>query len=207
MFSVLITSLVLGAAPSDAPLASLELGAPQVASAEPGVDTSYTLRTAAEPPPPRASRTVRVISEVLVAGAAGTLTGALGGYLGCLGSLSAKEHCSDGTVAAGALTGFGVAVAAMVPLTGGYFDAGGSVWVTWVGEALGAGAAFAIGQGNSGRLLWVAPPLMLAGAVLGYELSARAVPATPRAGSVGVVSVAPSLGPDGRTGLVVAGRF
>ena len=206
MFSLLLTSVVLSAAPDDAPLASREITPAVVASAEPGVETTYTLKTAAEPPPPRASRTVRVVSEVLVAGAAGTLTGALGGYLGCLGSLSAKDHCSDGTVAAGALTGFGLAVAAMVPLTGGYFDAGGSVWVTWVGEALGAGAAFAIGQGNSGRLLWVAPPLMLAGAVLGYELSARGAPAAPRATSVGVVSVAPTLGPDGRTGLVVAGR-
>jgi hypothetical protein len=207
MFSFLLTAAVLTAAPDDAPLASRDLTAPVLASAPTPVEETYTLRAAAEPPPPRASRTVRVVSEVLVAGAAGTLTGALGGYLGCLGSLSAKESCSDGTVAAGALTGFGIAVAAMVPLTGGYFDGGGSVWVTWFGEALGTGAAFAIGQGSSGRLLWVAPPLMLAGAVLGYELSARSAPAAPRKSSVGVVSVAPTLGPDGRTGLVVAGRF
>jgi hypothetical protein len=172
MFSLLLTTLVLTALPEDAPVASPELGAPVLASAG-GPETTYTLKTVAEPPPPKASRTVRVASEVLVAGAAGTLTGALGGYLGCLGSLSAKDHCSDGTVAAGALTGFGLAVAAMVPLTGGYFDAGGSVWVTWVGEALGAGAAFAIGQGSSSRLDVVAPPLMLIGAVLGYELSGR----------------------------------
>jgi len=206
MFSLLLTATVLAAAPADAPLAAPDLGAHLVASTSTDPEP-YTLRVAAEPPPPRASRTIRVVSEVLVAGAAGTLTGALSGYLGCIPSLSSKDSCADGTLAAGGLTGFGVAVAAMVPLTGGYFDGGGSLWVTWFGEALGAGAAFAIGQGSSSRLLWVAPPLMLAGAVLGYELSARPAAAAPRKSTVGVVSVAPVLGPDGRTGLVVAGRW
>jgi len=205
MFSLLLTA-VLGAAPADAPLASRDLAVPVLVAASTDPEP-YTLRVEAAPPPPRASRTVRVVSEVLVAGAAGTLTGALSGYLGCIPSLSSKDSCSDGTLAAGALTGFGLAVAAMVPLTGGYFDGGGSVWVTWFGEALGAGAAFAIGSGSSSRLLWVAPPLMLAGAVLGYELSARPATPAPRKTSVGVVSVAPTLGPDGRAGLVVAGRW
>jgi hypothetical protein len=206
MFSLLLTATVLTAAPADAPLLASSLGAPMVASASTEPEP-YSLRVAAEPPPPRTSRTVRVVSEVLVAGAAGTLTGALSGYLGCIPSLSSKDSCADGTLAAGGLTGFGVAVAAMVPLTGGYFDGGGSVWVTWFGEALGAGAAFAIGQGSSSRLLWVAPPLMLAGAVLGYELSAKPAAAAPRKSTVGVVSVAPVIGPDGKTGLVVAGRW
>jgi hypothetical protein len=49
---------------------------------------------------------------------------------------------------------------------------------------------------------------MLAGAVLGYELSAKPSPAPhPRPSSVERISVVPSFGPDGRTGLVVAGRF
>ena len=205
MFSFLLTATLLGANPADAPLVRPDLGAPVLASASADPEP-YTLRVAAEPPPPTASRTVRVVSEVLVAGAAGTLTGALSGYLGCIPSLSSKNSCSDGTLAAGGLTGFGVAVAAMVPLTGGDFDGGGSVWVTWFGEALGAGAAFAIGQGSSSRLLWVAPPLMLAGAVLGYELSAKPA-AAPRKSTVGVISVAPVIGPDGKTGLVVAGRW
>ena len=56
--------------------------------------------------------------------------------------------------------------------------------------------------------MWVAPPLMLAGAVLGWELSSKPAPSTvPRTTSVERISVVPSFGADGRTGLVVAGRF
>jgi len=203
-----ITAVLLAAAPGDVPRAGSEsVGHPLLATG-PTVEGESTVRAAAEPRAPQSSRTVRVVSEVLVAGAAGTLTGALGGYLGCIGSLSVHDSCSEGTVAAGLLSGFGLAVAAMVPLTGSYFDAHGSPWVSWFGEALGAGAALAIGQGSASRLMWVGPPLMLAGAVLGYELSTRpAPPATPRATSVERISVVPSFGPDGRTGLVVAGRF
>ena len=203
-----ITTTTLAAAPADVPRAGSEaVENPLLVRADPA--GTSTVRTVVEPAAPQASRTVRVISEVLVAGAAGTLTGALGGYLGCIGSLSSESNCSEGTVAAGLVTGFGLAVAVMVPLTGSYFDAHGSPWVSWFGEALGAGTALAIGQGNAGRLMWVAPPLMLAGAVLGYELSARptASPPSPRATSVEKVSVVPSFGPDGRAGLVVAGRF
>jgi hypothetical protein len=207
MFILLATASLLATAPPDDVPRHLPALAPILASAPGATDGEVSVRAIVEPPSQPTSRTVRVISEVLVAGAAGTLTGALGGYLGCLGSLSARNTCSDGTVAAGALSGFGLAVAAMVPLTGSYFEAHGSPWVAWFGEALGAGTALAIGQGSSGRLLWVAPPLMLAGAVLGYELSSSAAAATPRRGSVGLVSIAPTLGPDGRTGLVVAGRF
>jgi hypothetical protein len=111
-------------------------------------------------------------------------------------------------VAAGLLSGFGLAVAAVVPLTGSYFDANGSPWVSWFGEALGAGAALGIGQGSSSRLMWVGPPLMLAGAVLGYELSTKPGSAPHPKPSTGErISVVPSFGADGRTGLVVAGRF
>jgi|GEM_PF-360837 len=206
-----ITTATLLAAPADAPLASSDAPAlPLFALSDP-VGTS-TVHTVAEPQAPQASRTVRVISQVLVAGAAGTLAGAVGGYLGCIGSLSSESSCSEATVAAGLVTGFGLAVAVMVPLTGSYFDAHGSPWVSWFGEALGAGTALAIGQGSASRLMWFGPPLMLAGAVLGYELSARspgAASAPPALRSTGVekVSVIPSFGPDGRAGLVVAGRW
>jgi len=201
-----VTAVLLASAPGDVPRAGSE-------SAEHPLLTVASLQgeiavgTVAEPPRPQPSRTVRVVSEVLVAGAAGTLTGALGGYLGCIGSLSAQNSCSEGTVAAGGLTGFGVAVAAMVPLTGSYFDANGSMWVSWFGQALGAGAALAIGQGSASRLMWVGPPLMLAGAVLGYELSTSPAPASARRStSVGTLSVVPAIGPE-HAGLVVAGRF
>lgn len=202
-----ISSLLLAAAP-DVPRAGSEaLEHPLLVVAQaPTGDT--TVQAVAESRSAPTARTVRVISEVLVAGAAGTLTGALGGYLGCIGSLSAQNNCSEGTVAAGLLTGFGLGVATMVPLTGKYFDAGGSPWVAWFGQALGAGAGFAIGQGSTSRLMWVAPPLMLAGAVVGWELSSKPMPsAVPRKTSVERITVVPSFGADGTTGLVVAGRF
>ena len=203
-----ISAVLLAAAPADVPRAGSEAVEHPLLAIGTSVEGESTVRAVAEPQTPRTSRTVRVVSEVLVAGAAGTLTGALGGYLGCIGSLSVHDSCSEGTVAAGLLSGFGLAVAAMVPVTGSYFDAGGSPWVSWFGEALGAGAALGIGQGSASRLMWVGPPLMLAGAVLGYELTTKpAASPAPRATSVERVSVVPSFGPDGRTGLVVAGRF
>jgi hypothetical protein len=201
-----VTAVLLTAAPGDVPRAGSE-SAEHPLLAVASLQGETAIGTVAEPPRPQPSRTVRVVSEVLVAGAAGTLTGALGGYVGCIGSLSAQNSCSEGTVAAGGLTGFGVAVAAMVPLTGSYFDAGGSPWVSWFGEALGAGAGLAIGHGSASRLMWVAPPLMLAGAVLGYELSIPSTPASARRStSVGTLSVVPAISPE-HAGLVVAGRF
>ena len=205
-----ITTLVLSAAPGDVPRAGSEKLEHPLLAAGPSTAGDTTVQAVAAPRSATTSRTVRVVSEVLVAGAAGTLTGALGGYLGCLGSLSTHDSCSEGTVAAGLLSGFGLAVAAMVPLTGSYFDAHGSPWVSWFGEALGAGAALGIGQGSASRLMWVGPPLMLAGAVLGYELSTKPGPApapAPRPSSVERISLVPTFGADGRTGLVVAGRF
>ena len=203
-----VTTLLLAAAPSDVPRANAEAVEHPLLAVDTVTGTDTTVQAVSETRPGPTPRTVRVVSEVLVAGAAGTLTGALGGYLGCIGSLSAKNSCSEGTVAAGLLSGFGLAVAVAVPLTGSYFDAGGSAWVSWFGEALGAGAAIGIGQGSTSRMMWVGPPLMLAGAVLGYELSAKPSPAPkPRTSSVERISVVPSFGPDGRTGLVVAGRF
>jgi hypothetical protein len=204
------TTLILTVSPGDVPRAGTEALEHPLLAVGTTTTGDSTVQAVAEPRGAPTSRTVRVVSEVLVAGAAGTLTGALGGYLGCIGSLSANDSCSEGTVAAGLLSGFGLAVATMVPLTGAYFDANGSPWVSWFGEALGAGAAFGIGQGSTSRLMWVAPPLMLAGAVLGYELSAKPAPSPtprPKATSVERISVVPTFGPDGRGGLVVAGRF
>ncbi len=206
LLAISITLLVR--APGDVPLAGSESVEHPLLAVGPTVEGDSTVHAVAEPRPHQASRTVRVVSEVLVAGAAGTVTGALGGYLGCLGSLSSHDSCSEGTVAAGLLSGFGLAVAAGVPLTGSYFEAHGSPWVSWFGEALGAATALAIGQGSASRLMWVGPPLMLAGAVLGYELSIAPAPSpAPRPASVGSVSVVPSFGPDGRAGLLLAGRF
>jgi hypothetical protein len=203
-----ITAVLLAAAPGDVPRAGAEGVEHPLLAVGASIEGDSTVHAVAESRAPQTSRTVRVVSEVLVAGAAGTLTGALGGYIGCIGSLSVHDSCSEGPVAAGLLSGFGLAVAAMVPLTGSYFDARGSPWVSWFGEALGVGAALAIGQGSATRLMWVGPPLMLAGAVLGYELSTSPAPSpAPRATSVERVSVVPSFGPDGHAGLVVAGRF
>jgi hypothetical protein len=203
-----LTTLVLAAAPGDVPRAGAETVEHPLLAVDTATSPDTTVKAVAETRPGPTPRTVRVVSEVLVAGAAGTLTGALGGYLGCIGSLSTQNSCSEGTVAAGLLSGFGLAVAVAVPLTGSYFDAGGSPWVSWFGEALGAGAAIGIGQGSTSRMMWVGPPLMLAGAVLGYELSAKPSPAPrPQPSSGERISVVPSFGPDGRTGLVVAGRF
>ena len=201
-----LSVMLLVAAPGDVPRAGSESAEHPLLAVAPTVEGDNTVHAVAEPRAHQASRTVRVVSEVLVAGAAGTVAGALGGYLGCLGSLSSHDSCSEGTVAAGLLSGFGLAVAAGVPLTGSYFDAHGSPWVSWFGEALGAGTALAIGQGSASRLMWVGPPLMLAGAVLGYELSTSPAPAQ-RPSSAGTVSVVPSFGPDGRAGLLLAGRF
>lgn len=203
-----VTTLLLAAAPSDVPRAGTEALDHPLLAVAPAPTGDSTVQAVAERKAGPTPLTVRVVSEVLVAGAAGTLTGALGGYLGCIGSLSGHDSCSEGTVAAGLLSGFGLAVAAMVPVTGSYFDANGSPWVSWFGEALGAGAALGIGHGSTSRLMWVGPPLMLAGAVLGYELSTKPGPSpAPRASSVERISVVPSFGADGRTGLVVAGRF
>jgi len=203
-----VTTLLLTAAPGDVPRAGSESVEHPLLAVDTTPSTDTTVQAVAETHPGPTPRTVRVVSEVLVAGAAGTLTGALGGYLGCIGSLSTHDSCSEGTVAAGLLTGFGLAVAVMVPLTGSYFDAGGSPWVSWFGQALGAGAAIGIGQGSTSRMMWVGPPLMLAGAVLGYELSAKPSPGPrPKAASAERISIVPSFGPDGRTALVVAGRF
>jgi len=203
-----VTTLLLAASSGDVPRAGSESVDHPLLAVGATTSSDITVQAVAETRPGPTPRTVRVVSEVLVAGAAGTLTGALGGYLGCIGSLSVHDSCSEGTVAAGLLSGFGLAVAAMVPLTGSYFDANGSPWVSWFGEALGAGAALGIGQGSSSRLMWVGPPLMLAGAVLGYELSAKPAPG-PRPSHVSAerISIIPSFAPDGTTGLVVAGRF
>jgi hypothetical protein len=139
-----------------------------------------------------------------VAGAAGTLTGALGGYLGCIGSLSANDSCSEGNVAAGLLSGFGLAVATMVPLTGAYFDANGSPWVSWFGEALGAGAAFGHrpGQHQPAHVGGAAADARRGGSGVRALREAEALAGPrPKATSVDRISVVPTFGPTaGRPG-------
>ena len=89
-----ITTVVLAAAPGDVPRAGSErVEHPLLAVGAPAAGET-TVQAVAERRSPPPSRTVRVVSEVLVAGAAGTLTGALGGYLGCIGSLSVHDSCA-----------------------------------------------------------------------------------------------------------------
>jgi len=76
-----VTTALLLSSPGDVPRAGSEsLEHPLLVSSAAGGET--VVQAVAQPRGPQSSRTVRVVSEVLVAGAAGTLTGALGGYLG-----------------------------------------------------------------------------------------------------------------------------
>jgi len=112
MSSLLAITAILSPPLPETSRARLRGGRAPLLAVGPTLEGDGTVSTVAEPRAPQVSRTVRVVSEVLVAGAAGTLAGALGGYLGCVGSLSVHDTCSEGTVAAGLLSGFGLAVAA-----------------------------------------------------------------------------------------------
>ena len=146
------TAVVLAA--GDVPRAGTEsVPLPALALADPGADTG--VHASVEPAPPQTSRTVRIVSEVLIGGAAGTLAGGLGGWLGCLGSTS-QGSCSQGTTAAGLVTGFGLGVAVMVPLTGSYFDAQGSPWAGWSLSGMPqAGSAAAIRTAAASTIVFV----------------------------------------------------
>jgi hypothetical protein len=141
-------------------------------------------------PPPPTDAAARVAIELLVAGAAGVGAGAVGGYFGCLASQSPNgQTCSTATVAAAGLSAFGLTIAAIVPLTGNALGGKGLVWVSWLGEAVGLGAGLALAQGNAKNAMYFSAPLMLAGAITGYELSSGwAQPA--HAATAGVPSVA-----------------
>jgi hypothetical protein len=123
--------------------------------------------------PAPTDRAERIAIELLVAGATGVGVGALGGYFGCLATPSSNgQTCSTGAIAAAGLSSYGLTIAAVVPLAGNALGGDGLVWASWLGEAAGLGAGLALAQGNPKSALFLAAPLMLVGAITGYELSA-----------------------------------
>jgi hypothetical protein len=146
-----------------------------------------------------------VAMEVLVAGAASVGVGAVGGYIGCLASQTPDEQsCSTATIAAVGLTGYGLTLAALVPLVGNALGGNGVLWATWLGEAVGLGGGLALAQGNPKNAMFIAAPLMLVGAITGYELSVGHGPAERTPTGVQTVVVVPL--PAGFS-LAVGGRF
>lgn len=162
----------------------------------------------AAPPRLRPPSVGRVIGEA----AGGALAGALGG--GALGALgfavnTATESTVPWAAAGGVLVGWTLAVPAGVTLAGRGLGGDGAYWASLVGSAAGAvvggGLYLAASDGGEGALgVALALGLPVAGAIVGYELSATRVDAQgrPRA------SVAPSF-VAGREGaaLGVAGTF
>ena len=190
---LLAVALVLSASPEAPPADAPVL--PPIAVAE----------LPSAPPAPR-GRPERIAIELLVAGGSGLGVGALGGYLGCLATPnSSGPTCSISTVAALGLTGFGLTIAALVPLAGNALGGDGLVWVSWLGEAAGLGTGLALAQGNPRNAMYLAAPLMLVGAIAGYELTAGwGGPPHPSTTGVQAMAVQPA-----RQGaiLAVAGRF
>jgi hypothetical protein len=192
---LLATLLVLGVSP-DAPV-----NPPPPAEAVPPAAVAQL----PAPPPAATGRAERIAMEVLVAGAASVGVGAVGGYLGCLASQSPDgQTCSTATIAAVGLTGYGLTLAALVPLVGNALGGNGLLWVTWLGEAAGLGGGLALAQGNATNAMLIAAPLMLVGAITGYELTAGLGPAKQSPTGVQAVTFQPV--PSGLT-LAVAGRF
>jgi hypothetical protein len=193
---LLLTAYFLGVSP-DAPLA-----APREA---PELPLSALTQLPAPVPPPR-DRAQRIAIELLVAGSTGAGVGVLGGYFGCLGSASASgQTCSTSTIAAAGLTSFGLTVAAVVPLAGNAVGGDGLLYAAWIGEAAGLGAGLALAQGNPRNAMYFAAPLMLVGAVAGYELTAGWGGTRPPL-TTGVQAVAVQPANSGAV-LAVAGRF
>jgi hypothetical protein len=187
--------LALGFA-SDAPLAAR----PEAVAAPTAAVTEV-----APAPRPTTGRAERISIELLVAGAAGVGVGALGGYVGCLATPSANgQTCNTGTVAAVGLSGFGLTVAALVPMVGDALGGDGLLWVSWLGEAAGLGGGLALAQGNPKDAMFFSAPLMLVGAIIGYELTSNWRPAPRSTGVVQAVSLQPTS--DGAR-LAVLGRF
>ncbi len=191
-----------------APLLSVALLLTVSPNVGPAADAPVVPPTAVAPlppaSPPATPRAVRVAVEVLVAGAAGVGIGAVGGYFGCLASQSPNGQCSASTVAAAGLATYGLTIAAVVPLAGRALGGDGLLWVSWLGEAAGLGAGLGLAQGNATNAMYIAAPLMLVGAVVGYELTAGWGPPAPSPTGVQAVALAPV--PGGAT-LCVGGRF
>jgi hypothetical protein len=156
--------------------------------------------------PAATDRAGRIAIELLVSAAAGVGAGALGGYFGCLATPSNNgQSCSTATVAAVGLTSYGLTIAAVVPLAGNGLGGDGLVWTAWLGEAVGLGAGLGLAQGNPKNAIYFCAPLMLVGAITGYELSASSGKA-PSASTAVVQAVAVQPVNAGAV-LAVAGRF
>jgi hypothetical protein len=156
--------------------------------------------------PPPTGRAERIAIELLVAGGTGVGVGALGGYFGCLATPASNgQTCSISTIAAVGLTSYGLTVAALVPLAGQALGGDGLLWVSWLGEAAGLGAGLGLAQGNAKNAMFFAAPLMLVGAIVGYELTAGW--GGPQRASTSVLqAVALQPAKDGVV-LAVGGRF
>ncbi|MGO9829850.1 MAG: hypothetical protein ACLPJH_06890 [Myxococcaceae bacterium] len=155
--------------------------------------------------PVASPRAVRISVELLVAGAAGVGLGAVGGYFGCLASQSPNgQTCSTSTVAAVGLTSYGLTIAAVVPFAGNSLGGDGALWACWLGEAAGLGAGLGLAQGNPKNAMVIAAPLMLVGAITGYELTAGW--GAPAHATTGVQAVAVAPVQAGAV-LAVGGRF
>jgi hypothetical protein len=192
--SLAVTAVLVLGFQSDAPVAQERAPAPAAA-----------LSAAPEAHPQPVGQAQRIAIELLVAGAAGAGFGTLGGYLGCLASPSPNgQTCSTSTVAAVGLTTFGVTVAAMVPLVGNALGGDGLIWVSWLAEAAGLAAGLGIAQGDPTNAMYLAAPLMLVGAIAGYELTTGRGPPQRGGGVVQAVAIEPV--PSGAM-LAVLGRF
>jgi hypothetical protein len=164
---------------------------------------SLTEVPAARPVP--VDRAARITVELLVAGAAGVGVGALGGYVGCLASPTNNgQSCSTSTIAAVGLSAYGLTIAAVVPLSGNAMGGDGLAWVSWLGEAAGLGGGLLIAQGNPKNAMFFCAPLMLVGAITGYELTAGWGPPAHTTSVVQAVAVQPVNA--GAT-VAVSGRF
>jgi hypothetical protein len=181
---------------------------PDAPAALPGDAPTLPPTAVAQLPPARpapSDRAERIAIELLVAGAAGVGAGAVGGYFGCLASQSPNgQTCSTGTIAAVGLTTYGLTVAAVVPLAGNALGGDGLLWASWLGEAVGLGAGLGLAQGNAKNAMFFSAPLMLVGAITGYELSAGRGPPRTSTGVVQALAVQPVH--EGAI-LAVGGRF
>jgi hypothetical protein len=166
--------------------------------------TAVAQLPAARPAP--TDRAGRIAIELLVSAAAGAGAGAVGGYFGCLASQSPNgQTCATATIAAVGLTTYGLTIAAVVPLAGNALGGDGLLWTAWLGEAVGLGAGLALAQGNPKNAMFLCAPLMLVGAITGYELSTSSGRA-PSASTAVVQAVAVQPVTAGAV-LAVGGRF
>jgi len=197
MLSPLFSALLVLTAAPDAP-------AVPPADAPTAPEMAVAQLPATRPAP--TDRAGRITIDLLVSAAVGVGAGAVGGYFGCLASPSPNgQTCSTATVAAVGLTTYGLTIAAVVPLAGNALGGDGLLWTAWLGEAVGLGAGLGLAQGNPKNAMFFCAPLMLVGAITGYELSASSGHA-PSASTAVVQAVAVQPVNAGAV-LAVGGRF